>query len=853
MSIADMQEPIPPERVEPTRVVTRGFAYNYAVHPNFPDEMMQPDGSIRPYWREFVSMLDDLSPLELRQRREHARRLIHENGVTHNVYGDPNGLDRPWSLDFIPLLIPATQWDAISEGLIQRAHLLDRLLADLYGPADTIYKRILPPELLWANPGFLRPCHGVKLPYNRWLHLYAADLVRNVNGQYEVLTDRTQAPSGAGYSLENRIVLSRALPSVFRQCNVQRLAPFFVSLRETLASLALSNHENPRVVLLTPGPYNETYFEHSFLARYLGYSLVQGNDLTVRDTMVYLRTLGGLQRVDVILRRVDDDFCDPLELNPDSYLGVPGLMQAIRRGTVAVANAVGSGVLQAPGFLPFLPSLCRHLLGEELKLPSVQTWWCGQAGELTYVLEHLQEMVIKTAYPTVGEDPVFGQTLSREELDELARKIKDNPARYVAQEQVMSCTAPALIEDQIEPRRFVVRSYLASYGDSYTVMQGALSRITKSNESLVVSLQKGGRSKDTWILADGPVSPVTLLPSSTQPVALSRGGGDLPSRIAEDLFWLGRYAERTDAQARLARGALARMIDQSGVESPHAMRTLTSACRAISFSSADAELEHEFIAGMLGDGKTEGLRSTVANVHRLARILRDTVSTDAWRILQEIYRTVSKFKVNADEPAVGVLELLDSLIVTLAAFVGLSADSMTRGQGWRFLDMGRRIERVSFVTHLLKDTITEPGVDPVLLEAVLEIADSSLTYRRRYLTHLETHAVADLLLADEGNPRAVAFQLALIDQHLSALPRDTSHPDRNYDQRLILKLRTSIQLADFVQLCSVPASRRRDGLEALLSGILEDSGLLSEAIAQNYFSHAVVSREISAMREEHAE
>ena len=710
------------------------------------------------------------------------------------------------------------------EGLIQRAQLLDRLLADLYGPAETIFKGLLPPELLWANPGFLRPCHGTKLPYNRWLHLYAADLVRTEDGQYAVLTDRTQAPSGAGYSLENRIVLSRALPSVFRQCNVQRLAPFFVSLRETLASLAPANHENPRVVLLTPGPYNETYFEHSFLARYLGYSLVQGNDLTVRDTIVYLKTLGGLQRVDVILRRVDDDFCDPLELNPNSYLGVPGLMQAIRRGNVAVANAVGSGILQAPGFLPFLPSLCRHLLGEELKLPSVQTWWCGQSGELAYVLEHLQEMVIKSAYPTVGEDPVFGPSLTRDELAELSRKIKDRPAKYVAQKQVMSCTTPALIDDQVQPRRFVVRSYLAAYGDSYTVMQGGLSRITKSNDSLVVSLQKGGRSKDTWILSDGPVSPVTLLPSSSQPIPLSRGGSDLPSRIAEDLFWLGRYAERTDAQARLARGALALMTDQSGVENAHAIKILTSACRAKSFRSAGTELEREFIEALLGEVNGEGLRSTVANVHRLARILRDTVSTDAWRILQKIYRTVSNFKIGPGEPAAGVLELLDSLIVTLAAFVGLSADSMTRGQAWRFLDMGRRVERVSFITHLLRDTLVEPGADPVLLESVLEIADSSLTYRRRYLTHLETHAIADLLLADESNPRAVAFQLALIEQHLGALPRDTAHPDRNYDQRLLLKLRTSIQLADFVELCAVPLDRRREGLDALLSDILDQIG-----------------------------
>src|ERR1700732_5117774 len=651
-----MQAPTPPDSVAPDQSIASGFAAHYEIDSNFPDEMLQPDGSIREYWREFVSMLDDLSPEELHHRREHARRLIHENGVTHNVYGDPSGLDRPWSLHFIPLLIPANQWDLVCAGLIQRAHLLDRLLADLYGPAETVFSGLLPPELLWANPGFLRPCHGAKLPHNRWLHLYSADLVRMEDGQYAVLNDRTQAPSGAGYSLENRIVLSRALPSVFRQCNVLRLAPFFVSLRETIASLAPANQGNPRVVLLTPGPSNETYFEHSYLARYLGYSLVQGNDLTVRDTIVYMKTLGGLQRVDVILRRVDDNFCDPLELLPDSYLGVPGLLQAIRRGNVAVANAIGCGVLQAPGFLPFLPAVCRYLLGEELKLPSVETWWCGQPAVLEFVSQHLSEMVIKSAYPTRGEDPLFGQNLTREELSALEKKIRARPAHYVAQKQVMSCTTPALVGEEVQPRRFVVRSYLSAYGDSYTVMNGGLSRITQSNDTLVVSLQKGGRSKDTWILSEGPVSPVTLLPSTTQPIAISRGGSDLPSRLAEDLFWLGRYSERTDAQARLARGAIARMIDQAGFDSAHAVQVLASAWRSKPMRSTGADLEREFMEAMLGKPMGVGLRGTVANLHRLARVLRDTISTDAWRILQEAYRAVSNFRASPSDPASGILE-----------------------------------------------------------------------------------------------------------------------------------------------------------------------------------------------------
>ncbi len=843
-----MQAPNPPDIADGNK--PQGLTENYTVDSARPDEMAGPGGQLRPHWRGFVSSLNELGPGELRRRWDHARRLIHENGVTHNVYGDPNGLDRPWNLDLIPLLITAAEWNAVAEGLQQRARLLDRLMADLYGPAETIFEGLLPPELVWANPGFLRACHDTKLPKDRWLHLYAADLLRTPEGHYQVLGDRTQSPSGAGYTLENRIVLSRSLPSVFRQCNVERLAPYFGALRASLAALAPSSHDAPRIVLLTPGPYNETYFEHSYLARYLGYSLVQGNDLTVRDANVYLKTLGGLKRVDVILRRVDDNYCDPLELFADSYLGVPGLLQAVREGNVAVANALGSGVLQTPGFLPFLPALCRRLLGEELKLPSVPTWWCGQEAELNYVVERLPRMVIKSAYPTRGEDPVFGQNLTREQLTELAAKIKSWPAQYIAQEQVMSCTTPALIDGQLQPRHFVVRAFLAAHEDSYTLMSGALTRITQSDESLVVSLQRGGGSKDTWILSDGPVSPVTLLPAPGQPVALSRGSGDLPSRIADDLFWLGRFVERAEAQVRLARGTLNRTIDQSGPDNNHAIQVLTAAWPQGPLPWDGVSLSREFVERVLGDFQAGGLRGTIACLHGLARILRNRASADAWKILREIHNSVSDFQIDPNEPTARLAELLDGLIANFAGFVGLAADSMTRGQAWRFLDLGRRIERVAFIAQLLRDTLIEPGADPVLLEAVLEIADSKLTYRRRYFTHLETHAVVDLLLADESNPRAVAFQLGVADQHLATLPRDTADPGRNQDQRLVLKLRTAIQLADLVELCAGAEDHRRDGLDDLLSNTLEETVHLSEAITNLYFSPTDVSRRLGEVAEE---
>jgi uncharacterized circularly permuted ATP-grasp superfamily protein len=369
------------------------------------DEMSAAPGVLRPHWDAFIGSMSALGAEELARRWKIARQRIRENGVTYNVYGDPLGMDRPWNLDSIPLLIPPAEWNALEAGLIQRAHLLNYILADLYGPQQLLRGGHLPPALVFANPGFWRPCHGMPTPVQPYLHLLAVDLARSPDGQWWVLADRTQAPSGAGYALENRTVLAETFPDLFREFHVERLASFFHSFRETLLRLSPSQRDNPRVVLLTPGPFNETYFEHSYLARYLGFTLVQGGDLTVRDSRVFLQTLDGLKPVDVILRRVDDGFCDPIELRSDSFLGVAGLVEAVRAGNVVVANALGSGLIESAAFMPFLPRLSQRLFGERLKLPSVATWWCGQPQPLQYVLDNLDFLVIKPAFPAHGPAP----------------------------------------------------------------------------------------------------------------------------------------------------------------------------------------------------------------------------------------------------------------------------------------------------------------------------------------------------------------------------------------------------------------------------------------------------------------
>lgn len=840
-----------PNAPETTLPLRNGLAERYT--PTFPaqDEMIEVDGSIRAHWRPLVSMLDDLGPAELLSRWDQARRVIRENGITHNVYDDPQGHARPWQLDLLPLLLPSEQWNVAAEGLIQRGRLLNALLADIYGPATSLVPGILPPELICANSGFLRPCHGLKPPNGQWLHLYAADLVRGPDGQFRVLSDRTQAPSGAGYAVENRIVLTRVLSTVFAQCNVLRLAPFFITLRQTLAALAPTNVENPRIVLLTPGPYNETYFEHAYLARYLGYTLVQGKDLTVRDCRVFLKTLSGLQRVDVILRRVDDDFCDPLELYSHSFLGVPGLLQAARDGTVAIANALGCGVVQAPALLPFLPVLCRHLLGEELKLPSISTWWCGQPKSLQYVLEHLKQLVIKPAFPTSMSDPVFGEELTSEQLVELREKIQDKPHNFVAQEQVSSYAAPVFTNGDVQSRRMVVRAMLAASGDSYSVLPGGLARVTRSPDSLLVSLQKGGASKDTWILSDGPVSMVTLLTSASAPVKLSRGGNDLPSRVADDLFWLGRYVQRADSAARLARCVFNRMSDLNSAESPRAIQILMQDLVGRIPSGPDPSYARDLAAEMFSERDPFGLRNSARHFNSLIRVLRDRVSGDAWRILQSIHRDISEFsgKIDADQTQV-VIELLNKLVAGFLAFDGMAAESMTRGQSWRFLDMGMRIERGIAAARLIRLTLVDESPEELfLLDAVLEAADSALTYRRRYVSQLEVPAVVDLLIADATNPRAVAFQLKAIEEHLASMPRESNHPRFSPDLQQVIQLQTMLRLADLSVVCR-PNNGRRGRLNTLLTDTMEILSSISQLVSQIFFTHAQVVPRLLVSQEE---
>ena len=828
-------------------------AWRYEASPGFYDEVLDSGFRVRPHWQGLTDSLTAMGHNGLAKRWQQGLRMIHDNGITYNVYSDPQSTARPWPLDPVPLVMEPGEWKRIEAAIIQRAMLFNAILADLYGPQELLRERGLPPELVFPNPAFLRPCWGIEPAGGIFLHMYSADLARSPDGQWWVLSDRTQTPSGAGYALENRLVSTRVLPDVFGNSHVRRLANFFQAYRDALQRLVPAQRENPRIVLLTPGPYNETYFEHAFLARYLGYTLVEGGDLTVRDSRVFLKTLGGLLPVDVIVRRQDDQFCDPLELRGDSMLGVAGLVQAVRSGHVAIANALGSGLAESPAYAAFLPGLCKLLLGEDLKIPTVATWWCGQEGPLEYVVDHLDSLVIKPTFPGARSEPIFGANLSADEKKKLLSRVRSMPERFVAQERVALSTVPLWGEKALESRHLVTRVYAVPANGSYVVMPGGLTRISSSLESMVVSMQSGGGSKDTWVLGEAPAPHFTLLRPAKHPLEVSRATFDLPSRVADNLFWLGRYTERVESIVRVTRALLARFQEGDAVRTA-GLNAGLEILSALGYLPEHDSAERERIRGAEGDVLTmiydpstpNGLASSIHQVRSVAWLLRDRISVDAWLILNQLDQQFSSgapaeaFRVSTAQ------DRLNHVIFTLSAFSGLAMESMTRGDGWRFLDIGRRLERALQMTGLLRHGLRADAPSVGILEAILEMADSSITYRSRYLTSLQTDLVLDLLLVDEANPRSIAFQLARLKDHVDQLPGSHILIRRPPEARQALALLTSVQLADVRELGRTGDHPKAAAREAMFERIASELTVLSETISRAYFSHAAQSRQLAA-------
>lgn len=861
------------------------------------DEMLNRDGQVNPHWHAFMQALDLLGLTEMESRDEEVKRLLRENGVTYVLHGEQQG-HRPWELDPIPFIISNADWQTISDGLIQRAELLNLILTDLYGERTLIKEGVIPPEVIYAHAGFLRACVGLAPSEFPFLLNYAADLARGPDGNIWILGDRTQAPSGAGYALENRTVLARALPNLFGEVGVHRLSFFFRALQNSVADLqyqlesairiAPNQTENPHVVVLTPGPLNETYFEHAYLANYLGYTLVQGDDLTVWDGRVWLKSLDGLRPVDIILRRVDDIFCDPLELRQDSRLGVAGLLEAIRQGNVIVINPPGSGVLENPGLMSFLPGIARHLMDEDLRLPSVATWWCGEPKQREYVLANLETLVIKTIHRQPGEQPLFGMQLSKTVLDALRIRINENPHLYVGQEHVHLSTTPSLIEGKLEPRRAILRCFLFAEKEGYTVMPGALTRCAGERDELTISIQDGGISKDTWVLASEPEPHVSLWqrritevrgPASTNPAGLS-------SRAAENLFWVGRYAERAEGQARLLRIMLDKVkMSKMGLETStlgevppstvfteiigedtrdvselaylrsmlHSLTGLKSSHPG--FVSKDEQSLESALLSIMRDTENSGsLVSTLQALLSAAYAVRDRWSTDTWRVMnniEDLCATLDRRMPEGDSTDAQILtdfilqdtELvaLDQLMIFLSALSGLNAENMTQTIGWISLDMGRRIERALLLIVLCRSSLVavqDEWIERLLLESVLAAAESLITYRSRYRAALHFPTALELLLLDEHNPRSLLYQLKRLEEQIRVLPREKLGYQLSEEEQLILEALTQLQLSNTVDLTERSEhTTQRTGLEKLLVRLAQILVAISDVLTQTYFSH----------------
>jgi uncharacterized circularly permuted ATP-grasp superfamily protein/uncharacterized alpha-E superfamily protein len=841
------------KETSPVSTESQRNGWRYAPMEGYWDEALLPSGFPRRHWRRLAVAIGRMGFRQFSRHWQTSQQLIQDDGITYNVGSDPLGNERPWPMDPIPMVIPEDEWAQIERAVTQRAMLLNAVLLDLYGPQQLVRERHLPPALVFANPQFLRPCFGITPPGGVLLHTYAADLARSPDGHWWVISDSTQVPSGMGYTLENRLVSARTLPHVFSQCQVRQLGRFFDVRRDALLALAANYSSTPRIVVLTPGPHSETYFEHSFLAGYWGFPLVEGADLTVRANRVYLKTLAGLEPVDLILRRLDDSFCDPLELRGDSLLGVPGLLEAVRGRAVAVDNALGSGLVETPAHIAFLPGLCRQLLGQELFLPSVATWWCGLEEPRRYVLQHLDKLVIKPAFPRFGRHAEFPVSMDAAARKKLTGRIEAQPEEYVAQEQVALSTAPVRTDTGFAPRHAVLRVFAAWDGQSYTVMPGGLTRVSTEDTSLVVSLQLGGGSKDTWVL--GSPEEASAVPHPPQiSIDAYPTKGNLPSSVADNLFWLGRYAERVGANVRLVRALLPALSSEQDLGRAASLETalhLLVGLRYLPPEAAAASIGQQLrtVQRLLTDvaydpSRTFSLGWNLKELRRVAWHLKERLSADTWRVLHQLETEFSRAApVEANQRYVAQMNLLDGAIMTLSAFDGLLMENTTRGFGWRFLEIGRRMERALQMANLLRSGVAEAPVEiEPYLQILLQIADSSITYRTRYLSFLRTEFVLELLLVDESNPRSVGFQLATLLHQIDRLREHDEARRHLLSWSLATKALSGVRVAQMVELSRRDAGGRLGALEGLIEQLKTDLYDLSDALTADYLSHLKASR-----------
>jgi len=833
------------------------------------DEFAAPDGTARSSWTPLLDELDELGGTDLQLAAREVARLLEDDGVTYTATpaSSISILDRqppprevelahakPWQLDPVPLIMDAAEWSALEVGVVQRAELLAAILADLYGTQRLLAEQHLPAAAVFDHDEFLRPLVGIESFSQQRLFMLAADLGRDASGQWKVMADRTQAPSGAGYAMQNRRVVSRVLPEMYHRAHLYRLTPFFHAMRMALVDAAPRGVEDPKVVVLSPGPLSETAFDQAFVASLLGFPLVEGSDLTVRGGRVWLRALGKLEPVDVILRRVDSTWADPLELRAGSRLGTSGLVTAVRQGNVSVVNNLGSGALENPALLPFLPELCQRLLGEPLRLPSVDTWWCGDEASLSHVLSAMDAMVIRPISRNAGRS-VRVSALTRAQRETLVARVKDAPHRFVGQEVLKLSSAPTSDHDRLVRRNVVLRTFAVRHGRSYTAMLGGLARVTdgaRSGSDALVTPAEGGVAKDVWVVSPDPIAaaqPGAPLPSThpgaplprTHPAAYAGvpGSTALVPRVLSDLYWFGRYAERTEDLLRLVLATRTVAIETDlDVTHGHALEVLLRAVTDVSttypgFTRSGRVMTAELRELLLDRRRLGTAAQSLAALSLAAQGVRDQLSADVWMVMAEIDRALSGLAAAPHDQGLQLAETCERVLSGLLGLAGIVSENMVRDSGWYLLDTGRGLERALQLVSLLEATLVEeraPETDRMVVEAVMAAAESIVTFRRRYRGRTEIDAVVELLLVDQQNPRSLAYQLNRIEADLRAVPSasTTSRP-----LRLVADLAESVRAADLSSLV-VTDHGQRPVLREFLDGLHRQLASLADAVKELY-------------------
>ena len=830
--------------------------YRSPVHGH--DELMDGRGAVRDHWSDIVAAYQTLGIGELSRRRDEIQRLLEQDGVTYNVADSPDRTRRTWPLDPIPFVLPGSEWADIERGLIQRAEVLDGVLTDLYGERRLLRSGIIPPAMILADPQFSRPCDGIRLPGHRQLILSGTDIARSPDGNWVALGHRTQAPSGAAYALENRRVLSRVFPHIFRNTDVQRLMAFVQALRDALVAAAPPEVEDPSIVILSPGSLSETAFEHASIAAQLGYPLVQGSDFELHQGRVGLRTVGGWAPVDVILRRVDAAFCDPLALRSDSTLGIPGLVDACRAGTVSVVNTLGSGILENAGLAGLMPTLSKHLLGSDLLLHSVSSWWCGEPTGRSHVLAELGNLVVRPLSRHRLGHSIDTALASAAELDDLRRRIIAQPDEWVGQERLTPASTPVLGTDRIEPRPTVLRSFVVAAGDSYAAMPGGLARTASGDADGPITNRTGATSKDIWVLGSGSAKSTEFWPSEGE-LPVVQPGGSLPARAAENLFWLGRYAERAEATVRLIRAITNRCDEFLNVDTGPGPASLTVVLEALTHitgtypgfvgdhaATARQDPNDELTALVVDDRRSGTVAHAVRHMFDALDVVRDQLSVDTWLVVGSLQRELHRLERGpdgsegtAEDHDDALMDVLSELLQGLLSLSGLANESMVRDLGWQFMEAGRRIERGVHVATLVGSTLgtqRSAPVDSLVIESVLTAGESIITSRRRYRAGAFATTTIELLLSDAGNPRSLRFQLDRLRESLDALGTDRPSGSMSNATRLLDEVTTLLAGSDATRLAEVDDHGQRAELQRLVVTVRANLALISDAIAAASFT-----------------